>query len=321
MRSGSEILKIGIGLCLCAHIAGSLEAGEKIQFSSRNGAPAKPDTNTPAKREFQAPDFRGVTRYRKDPLEGVVETQSTATFPSARDKAKNRRRDGLGREEEKDGLAMDDRTDSDRDDSDDRDSDSSSSRDRDRDRKDSNSSRDGDRRGREDARALSMMGTNRISIDVSRPSNGLGNTFSRPGMSQNQGAEPNNPFAWASGNGSFSQPNSRGYFGAGEPVTPGNMRLEMGGRMWEKPGGPALPGFLKGPDGGMSDRSGAKSSLSQSGPGLGGSFGSALNGPGKLNDFNSMMPAGSSKPSAPAAPEPPRFDAKPAVLEIPKRKF
>ena len=70
MRSDSGILKIGIGLCLCAQMAGSLNAGEKIQFSSRNGAPAKPDTNTPAKREFQAPDFRGVTRYRKDPLEG-----------------------------------------------------------------------------------------------------------------------------------------------------------------------------------------------------------------------------------------------------------
>ena len=131
-----------------------------------------------------------------------------------------------------------------------------------------------------------------------------------------------NPFAWNSGNGTFGQSNTRGgYFGAGEPVTPGNMRLEMGGRMWDKPGGAALPSFLRGPDAGM-DRSGSKSSLSQSGLGAaGGSFGNSLSAPGKLNDFNSMIPAGSSKPSAPIAPEPPRFEPKPAVLEIPKRKF
>lgn len=68
--------------------AGSLIAGEKIQFSGRAGAPAAGTPVLQEKSKFDAPQFLDVTTRRADPFTEIVPTQPGPMTSAARHRAK-----------------------------------------------------------------------------------------------------------------------------------------------------------------------------------------------------------------------------------------
>lgn len=317
---------------LCAGMLSSAFAGEKIQFSGRNGAPVRPVVEGRQAQQFQAPDFLGATRYRKDPLENMVSTPTQGQFPSTRERDKKRKdRDDWSDRDEKETLTDRDRYDERDTDDNGRDSGRSSNRSRDeRDGKDSPRKERNEKNDSNRNENGSMLATNRLEMEMNgNAPEGLMGASTRGqgtfGSAQGGAQNPFAPKAPATITFGRAQGTSSGMGGA-EPLTPGNMRLETGGRAWDANilGTPSvIPNFMK-----PSEPVAARPVSGQPGGAptglMGGGFGGSFGGPGKLNDFSdiSSLGGGSGQTKLPEATKPePRFETKPAVLDIPKRKF
>jgi hypothetical protein len=138
---------------------------------------------------------------------------------------------------------------------------------------------------------------------------------------------PLSPGSGMAGKGGFLNFTSRGADGQGgadASANPGNGRqMRVSGF-----GNTSLPSYMRRDQPPAINRPAEGSGVfggKQRGPlDTGGSFSSALGGaPANLNDFNNVAGFGGANASAPSAPpaDPPRFERKPAVLELPKRKL
>ncbi len=314
-------MSAGLWLAVC-----NVSAGEKIQFSGRDGSTGKTAPAGQAKSKFEAPDFLGVSRFKKDPLNEFVPLAPTAP-------ARNRQKNEEG-DEKDDGRARDsqDQGDSSRSENGERGNQFDSRKpegQRGMDDKAREHERQREERRREEEN--SSASTNRFSLGNSDNSKGdrFGanstrdgkNTSGRTGQSGSALQMPMNARSGLNAKPGFTGLNQGS---RGDSSLPGGAYANPGGRAPANGfGNASLPSYMRRDESPLLNRNTGSAGGERSGPlNSGGSFSGALGGaPKTLNDFSSVS-GGAKQPSAPAPPpEPPRFERKPAVLEIPKRVF
>jgi len=303
-------------------------AGEKIKFSGRERTPGA----APAKPAFDAPDFLGTSRYRKDPLGEFAPVQPAPRVlpPHAREK-----RDEQEREQEQEGKSDSEKRGSANDRSEhpareDR-MGEQTLRDSPQSRR-AHDARESDRRNDRDE--YSLTSTNRFRFgrrdETDKQGGAFGTRRESDGVSLAGGQSGPAPRVSLSPGAGGSQSllglslrHDDGQSAGAATVHLGNdQRVRVSGF-----GNASLPSYLRRdpPPSAWRPAENSIASGGKRGPfDTGGSFSSALGGtPRTLNDFNSVTSfGGAAKPAAPAPPaDLPKFEPKPAVLEIPKRKL
>lgn len=292
------------------------QGGEKIRFSGRDGAKSDAEPGTKPPRYFDIPDLLGSTRNRKDPLAEIVPvvTPARTSFDTKRDR-KSDGKEGELTGDEKRGLA-----------------------------EVGDDERNQGLNGNNSFMNTTPNGQDRSRFDGSNSSNT--NRF-RLGE---RGSQSEERLTWRGSN-----PDQGGLRGVANAAGGGlsssadvAARPGLLGLNWQNPGqdGRAFGGAqmnangLRGTPGGGFEATSFMNRNDSQGPqnrnrspltgdsgrsGLGnGSFsGSPGFGAGDLNDFKKIAGPGAIGAPAPVAtaPEAPKFQPKPAVLEIPKRKF